>query len=413
MITTWGLSCAGVDTGQPRRAGPGSSAALRAANRRRVLRAVQFAGVITQAELSRTTGLAAATVSNLVHELEDTGLVAVTGTVRAGRRARAVRLATPVGLVAGMDFGHRHLRVAVADLTCRVLAEARMDLPDRHRAVDGLAHAAHLLDSVLEQADVPRGGVLGVGLGLPAPIDSRTGLVGAPTILPGWVGVDPAALGETRFGVAVFVDNDANLGALAEATWGAGRGVANSAYLKLSDGVGAGLMLGGQLYQGRIGTAGEIGHTTLQEFGALCRCGNRGCLETLASTEAVLALLRPTHGPRLSVARAVELAHHGDAGCRRVLADTGRQVGIAAANLCNLVNPDRIIVGGELAAAGPLLLDPIRLTLCRYGIPSAVDDLDLVIGELGDRAQLRGAVALAAGQVPLAADQDAAFTREA
>jgi predicted NBD/HSP70 family sugar kinase len=188
--------------------------------------------------------------------------------------------------------------------------------------------------------------------------------------------------------------------------------VASSAYLKLSDGVGAGLMLNGQLYRGRIGTAGEIGHTTMQEYGTLCRCGNRGCVETLASSQAVLGLLRPTHGGRLTIARLVELARGGDAGCRRVLADTGRHVGIAVANLCNLFNPDRIIVGGELARAGELLLDPLRLTLVRYGIPSAVADLDLVVGELGERAQLLGAVALAAGNVPIAPQATQGFIVE-
>jgi predicted NBD/HSP70 family sugar kinase len=337
----------------------------------------------------------------------------VSPVVRGGRRARAVRLAAPGGLVAGVDFGHRHLSVAVADLSCQVLAQARIGLPDRHRAGEDLEHAAALLDTALGQAGAQRAALLGIGLGLPAPIDSRTGRVGAPTILPGWVGVVAAALAGERFGVAVFVDNDANLGALAETTWGAGRGVATSAYLKLSDGVGAGLMLNGQLYRGRIGTAGEIGHTTMQEYGTLCRCGNRGCLETLASSQAVLNLLRPTHGARLTIARVVDLARGGDAGCRRVLADTGRHVGIAVANLCNLVNPDRIIVGGELARADELLLDPLRFTLARYGIPSAVADLDLVVGALGDRAQLLGAVALAAGNVPIAQQATDDFMLEA
>jgi predicted NBD/HSP70 family sugar kinase len=408
-----GLSCVGVGPEQQlRRRGPGSASALKAANRRRLLRAVQFAGEITQAGLARATGLAAGTVSNLVRELEQAGLVSVSPVIHGGRRARAVRLAAPGGLVAGVDFGHRHLSVAVADLSCQVLAHARVGLPDRHRADEGLEQAATLLDTALGQAGAQRAALLGIGLGLPAPIDSRTGRVGAPTILPGWVGADAATLAGERFGAEVFVDNDANLGALAEVTWGAGRGAASSAYLKLSDGVGAGLILNGQLYRGRIGTAGEIGHTTMQEYGTVCRCGNRGCLETLVSSEAVLDLLHPTHGARLTIARVVELARGGDAGCLRVLADTGRHVGIAVANLCNLVNPDRIIVGGELAAAGELLLDPLRLTLTRYGIPSAVADLDLVVGTLGERAHLLGAVALAAGQVPIARPTAIDFTLE-
>jgi predicted NBD/HSP70 family sugar kinase len=168
------------------------------------------------------------------------------------------------------------------------------------------------------------------------------------------------------------------------------------AYLKLSEGVGAGLILDGQLFHGgRAGTAGEIGHTTVDEYGAVCRCGNRGCLETLVAARAVTSLLEPVRGAELTIAEVVDRAEHGDAACRRVLGDTGRQTGVALANLCNLLNPERVVIGGELALAGELLLEPMRELVRRYAIPSAVATLDLVLGSLGPNAHVLGAVALA------------------
>ena len=181
----------------------------------------------------------------------------------------------------------------------------------------------------------------------------------------------------------------------AEHLWGAGRGLDSIAYLKLSEGVGAGLVLDGALFRGGLaGTAGEIGHTTVDEYGTVGRCGNRGCLETIVAARAVVRLLEPVLGVDITVADIVRLADEGDAGCRRVLADTGRHVGAAVANLCNLLNPERIVIGGELAVAGELLLAPMRETVGRYGIPSAVATSEIVLGTLGSHAHVLGAVAM-------------------
>ncbi|NMI01713.1 ROK family transcriptional regulator [Pseudonocardia acidicola] len=379
---------------RPRRVRPGSPTSLKKANQALLVRALQVAGALTQAEIARVTGLAPSTVSNIVRELSARDLITVSRAEQHGRAVQAVRLSRSAGLVVGIDFGHRHLRVALADLAYEVLAEERVPLDDGHKVTDGLSEAGRIIDALLAEAETDRTHVIGIGMGLPAPIDLRTGQVGAPSILPGWVGVDAATVASERLGAAVRVDNDANLGALAEARWGAGRGAESLAYLKLSDGVGAGLLIGGQLYRGRSGTAGEIGHVTMNDFGPVCRCGNRGCLETLVSTGAVLDLLEPGHGPGLTIVGVVALARDGDVSCRRVLADTGHHVGIAVANLCNVVNPDRIVIGGELAQAGDLLLDSMWHTLNRYGIPSAVQTVDIVLAELGARSQLLGALAL-------------------
>jgi predicted NBD/HSP70 family sugar kinase len=368
---------------------------LKEANQARLIDALRFAGSMTQAELSRFTGLAPSTVSNIVRELTVSGLLRVSPTVSRGRTAQAVRLARGAGLLVAADFGHRHLTVAVADLGYEILAERRVELGWDHRVRDGLDRVDAITDELLAELGLGRELVVGVGMGLPAPIDVRTGEVGAPSQLPGWVGVDAAALATERLGVPVRADNDANLGALAEDRWGAGRGAENVAYLKLSDGVGAGLVIRGELYQGAIGTAGEIGHATINEFGALCRCGNRGCLETLVGAPALLGQLAPMHGDGLTVAGMVELAQGGDMPSRRVLEDAGHHVGVAVANLCNIFNPDRIVVGGELARAGGLLVEPMERAIKRRGIPSAAQAVEVVMAELGARSQLLGALVIA------------------
>nr|WP_134005645.1 ROK family transcriptional regulator [Streptomyces sp. 846.5] len=373
---------------------PGSQSSLHRANLERVLRAVRMAGSLTQAEIARTTGLSAATVSNIVRELKEVGTVVVTPTSSGGRRARSVSLSADAGIVVGVDFGHSHLRVAVGNLAHRVLAEESEPLDTDASADQGFGRAEQLVARLLEQTGFRPDKVIGVGLGVPGPIDGETGALGSTAILPGWTGIAPGRELSSRLGMPVYVDNDANLGALGELVWGAGRGLSDLAYIKVASGVGAGLVISGQIYRGPGGTAGEIGHITLDESGPVCRCGNRGCLETFVGSRHVLNLLASSHGTDLTLSKVVQLAQRGDLGCRRVLADVGRQIGTGVANLCNLLNPRRVILGGDLAEAGDLVLDPIRESVARYAIPSAARQLSVVPGTLGGRAEVLGALAL-------------------
>ncbi|MEU1372517.1 ROK family transcriptional regulator [Streptomyces triculaminicus] len=373
---------------------PGSQSSLHRANLERVVRAVRMAGSLTQAEIARATGLSAATVSNIVRELKDGGTVEVTPTSSGGRRARSVSLSGDAGIVVGVDFGHTHLRVAIGNLAHRVLAEEAEPLDVDASAAQGLARAEHLVKSLIAAAGISQDKIVGVGLGVPGPIDVESGVLGSTAILPGWAGTNPRDDLAARLGVPVHVDNDANLGALGELVWGAGRGAADLAYIKVASGVGAGLVINGQIYRGPGGTAGEIGHITLDESGPVCRCGNRGCLETFTAARYVLPLLHSAHGADLTMARMVQLAHDGDPGCRRVIADVGRYIGSGVANLCNLLNPSRVVLGGDLAEAGDLVLATIRESVSRYAIPSAARQLEVVPGALGGRSEVLGALAL-------------------
>jgi predicted NBD/HSP70 family sugar kinase len=378
--------------------GSGSLTSLRELNRGRVIESLRELGVASRAEIARSTGLSPATVSTLVGQLVETGLV-VDAPQRLSRRSQSGRppalitLDPSAGVAIGIDFGKRHLAVAVSDLSHEILAERWRTIHEDYDARAGMDGAVKLVDEALTRSGTERDRVLGVGLGLPGPIHRSTGTVGSSAILPGWTDVRIAEVMSERLALPVHVDNDANLGALAELHWGAGHGASTLVYLKMATGIGAGLVIGGRLFHGAGGTAGEIGHTTVDEAGPICRCGNRGCLEMVASAPALAELLRATRG-EVTGERVVELALEGDPGCRRAIADAGSYTGHAVANLCNLFNPERIVVGGSLGAAGEVLLGPLREAVRRRVIPSAVEDVEIVPGVLGDRAELLGAVAL-------------------
>jgi predicted NBD/HSP70 family sugar kinase len=375
----------------------GSVGTLRQLNRTRVVDALRREGTASRAELVRATGLSRTTVGGVVAELLERGLVveqpAAAGAGR-GRPPVRVRLDASVGAAVGIDFGHRHLRVAAADLSSQLLAERWVELDVDHDAGDAMDAAVDLVEEVLAAANVGAERVIGAGLGLPGPIDARSGRVGSSVILPGWAGVDAGDALAQRLGLHVEVDNDANLGARAEAAHGAGRGCTDLVYVKVASGIGAGLVLGGRLHAGTAGIAGELGHIQVTPDGALCRCGNRGCLESVAAVPALLDLLRPAHGGDLGVRGLVELVAGNDTGARRVVNDAGRVLGRVLADLCNVLNPEAVVVGGDLGAAGAPLYDGINESLGRYALPAVAQSLRVVAGELGERAEVLGALAL-------------------
>lgn len=377
------------------RSGPGSPRSLRQANRHRVLAALADGGALTQAELARATGLAASTVSAPVHELADTGDVAVEG--RDGsRNLRLIRRATPPGAVVGLDHGRLHLAVAVADLNGEILADERVRIPEGMTATESVAELDVLLTRVLAKAGRQRSDVRRGALALPAPVDISSGKLGSAAILPRWAGLDPASLCSDVLGFPVSAHNDTNVGAIGEARGGAGRGVSHFAYIWVSEGLGAGLMINDSLYEGISGIAGELGHTLQRsQHGDLCRCGNRGCLETLVSTPAVLRLLEPQLGPLRDFDEVLRRVEAGDPLCRRVLDQTGRHIGVAVVNLVNLLNPQRVIIGGELSSAGDVLLEPISYMVSHYAIPSAAERVEIVRSELGKRSEVVGAAMIA------------------
>jgi predicted NBD/HSP70 family sugar kinase len=379
--------------------GDGTLGWLRHRNRQRVITVLRTQGRISQADIARATGLSRTTISTVVGELKDLGLVSyVNGKEshpRGGRPSVQLVLQNPEQVVVGIDFGHSHVAVALADLAHNVLAERRWDLDVNNRAVAALDTAARMVEELRAELGVELRNVIGAGIGIPGPVDRARGKAGSATILPGWVDLRIAAEMSERLGLPVEIENDANLGALAELTWGAGKDCSNFAYIKAATGIGAGIVIDGRLLRGATGTAGEIGHTTLDEGGALCYCGNRGCLETVASGPAILHLVGPVGGETLTLARLVDLALNGDLRCRRAISDAGREIGVAIAGLCNLINPERVILGGLLSKTGEVLLQPLRESIRRHAVQAAAESVDVRAAVFVERAELLGSLALA------------------
>jgi predicted NBD/HSP70 family sugar kinase len=383
---------------------PGSTASLRTANQHRVLDALRrhtaegktaSEGRLTQADLARMTGLAPATVSNIVREFAAAGLVATEP--GSGRRGTSVQLAPDAGLVSGIDFGHSHVSVAIGDLTGQLLSEEWQELDQSHSHEEGLTFAAEMLKRQLAELGFDHSDLRTAGLGLPAPVIDD--VVRSSTILPGWVGVNARQVAEQYLTCPVHIENDANLGALAEHRVGVARGHTTSIFLKLSSGVGSGIIIDNHLFHGSTGTAGEVGHLTVNDQGPVCRCGSRGCLEAYASSSSVLELMS-TQMPGATIDQIVAAARAGNASALRSLEDAGFHLGWGIGSLVNILNPSLIVVGGDLARAGDLLLDSARVGLRRHAL-DAVASTPVVATQLGHRASLVGAVLLAAERTEL------------
>ncbi len=294
----------------------------------------------------------------------------------------------------GADLGGSNLRVALLDPRLRILE--RWHRPTGDRSVEGVVGAVAAALEALQA----RGGhrARAVGIGVPGLVEVGSGTVIESPNFPGWRGVPIGRLLERRLGIPVHVENDVNAIAVGEHRFGAARGCGNLLVMALGTGVGGGLILGGALYRGVDGTAGEVGHVPVYPRGRPCRCGSRGCLEAYASATAVAEAARaeglqwdPADGA-LGVARA---ARGGNPVARRVLRTAGTAVGIAAAGLANLLNLEAMVVGGGLAGAWDLMEGPARSALDRRSFRVPARRLRMVRSELGDDAGVIGAAALA------------------
>jgi glucokinase-like ROK family protein len=368
---------------------------------------------ISRAELAECLGLSRSTVSSLVGDLlaAEVVLERGAGASRGGRRPIVLELNAGAGQVLGVDIGASHLTVVMVDLRGQILADAEQPLRIESGPETCLQQMYALVDGLLAKAGSTLGQVTGIVVGVPGPVIMKEGLVSAPPIMPGWDSFPIRQRIEDHWHKPVSLDNDADLGALGEWTFGAGRGETNLAYIKLGTGIGCGLLLDGQIYRGVLGTAGEIGHVTISDSGPPCTCGNYGCLEAMAGGRAIaqrasLAVkagqrtpLAHFSGVRELTARDVALAAQGgDAVSQQVLADAGRHIGSALASLINLLNPGLVVIGGGVAQAGAHLLDPLRQAIAERTMRAASQATRVVVSELGRQAVALGAVSVALEQ---------------
>ncbi|MFJ2503136.1 ROK family transcriptional regulator [Microbacterium sp. AGC62] len=340
----------------------GSQSGLREANTAKIVDAVKRFGGLTQVELAEATTLSTATVSAIVKELSLSGLVETHPTSRSGRRAQLVTIARRAGLVAAVHIGSRSMRVRLNDVGQSVLADRSMPLPADHAEDTVLDRITLLIIEMLDMIAAQADELIGLCIAIPAPIDPDTGLVAYPGVMRRWESQPIAAVVEQRLGCPVLVEKDANLAALAEATLGTARDVADSLFINASYTTSAGVIIDSRLYRGRGGTAGEIGHVQVDPAGSICPCGQRGCLETVVGAEAVTAPLRAAYG-QVTFKDVIARAAAGDPGCARVVSDAGATLGRVVAGVCQTLDPEIITIGGELTDAGPVFLLPFGAAL--------------------------------------------------
>lgn len=371
---------------------------MRERNAQIVLNFLREEGPISRAELARRTHLSRSTVSNIIAALLAEQVVFETGigSSQGGRKPVMLEFNYRSSLVAGIDVASSMLTVLLTDLQATVLQRANVAFDLTNGPSVGIAQIAELFFTVLRAANIDPLQISGIGIGVPGPLSNATGQTIAPPVMPGWHDVPLQRLLQRALGRPVLLDNDANLGALAEHTLGAARGQQNVAYVYFGTlGIGGGLILDGQLYRGQLGSAGEIGHLMLAEDGPRCRCGSVGCLEAYAGIPALLARAAQRGLVVATPAELVALAQAGNVVAEQIIAEAGTYLGMAIANLLSLLNPGSVVIGGALAEAGELLLGPLRATLVRRGLIDASQHIQLRPGELGEQVVALGAAALA------------------
>lgn len=377
-------------------------------NKHTVLDLIRFTpGGISRVEISRRMGLTRAAVTTIVNDLLETGIIreAESLSVRNGRPPIVLEINPTLGFVVGIDFGATHINLLVADLGARILEELETEFDIQAGPEAGIVEADHQVRELLARAGLTLNDILAIGMGVPGPILTEAGMVIAPPIMPGWDGFPIRDTLEKRWGVPVSLNNDAELGVLGEWAAGAGRGERNLAYIKVGTGIGAGLLLDGKIYRGVTGSAGEIGHLTIDENGPLCTCGNHGCLEAVAGGHAIalqaqeavmkkqrtqLTAIQPIE--KISAREVAAAARRGDLLSQQILARAGTQMGIAIAGLVNLFNPGLVIIGGGVAQTGDILLEPMRQAVQRRSLPAATRVVRITTAMLGRRSSSIGAV---------------------
>ncbi|GIF68585.1 sugar kinase [Asanoa ishikariensis] len=374
----------------------------------RLLRLLRDNGAVSRAELADRLEMPRPRLLAELERLVSLGYVAEAGLAasRGGRRSTLVEL-SPNLRFAAVDLGASSIDVEIVNGRLEPVvayaepADIRSGPKGTLLRVNELLHKAKV-DGAYERLDA-------VGIGVPGPVSFRDGVPVSPPIMPGWDRFPVRELLTREHGCPAVVDNDVNIMAIGERHGGVAHSVDDFLFVKIGTGVGCGIYLGGEVYRGTDGCAGDIGHIQVDSHGPMCSCGNVGCLEALFSgaaiakdaTAAARAGGSPALAERLAAngsVTAVDVAEgaiEGDVVCIRLIRDGGRRVGGVLAGLVSFANPSMIVIGGGLAQLGHILLAEIRSVVYRRSLPLATGNLPVVLSELGSRAGVTGAAVLA------------------
>ena len=380
-------------------------AQVRSHNQRLVLKTIYDQRQISRAGAARATHLTRPTVSSIVADLIDEGLVEEIGQEpsEGGKPATLLSVVDDSRHVIGIDLADSQFRGSVINLRGQV--RHRLSLPVHNQDGEAaLALVYELIDALVAATDAP---LLGIGIGTPGLMDARQGVVRQAVNLD-WRDLPLRDLLAERYNLPVYIANDCQVAALAEHTFGASREALNLVVVKVGRGIGAGIVLNGQLYYGDGSGAGEIGHVAVVEGGELCRCGHLGCLETVASSRAIIkraqqiaksdplsTLHRFVAAPEAITTDVVLRAFEaGDQAMYWIVAEAGRYLGVAVANLVGAVNVHCIVIAGSVSRFGEALLEAIRQEVCRRALPALAEETCIETSSLGPDIVILGAAAL-------------------
>jgi predicted NBD/HSP70 family sugar kinase/biotin operon repressor len=358
-------------------------------NERLVLATTYDAGPISRAEVARLTGLTRTTVSDVMDGLLEAGLCREVGRgpSTGGKAPILVEVPDAARLLVGVDLGDRVFTAATVNLRGEIIH--RVDVPSED--TDGDVALGLALDLIGQVIDAAEGPILGIGIGAPGLVDTSTGTV-IQAVKRDWRQLPLGAIVAERFGLPVHVANDSQAAGLAEHVFGAVR-AQNLITVKVGQGIGAGLVLNGELFEGDGYGAGEIGHWVVDPAGELCRCGRRGCLETVASTRAVLNRLVELCGHSVSLEQAVTEFQAGDAQTREVVLEAGHRLGAALAALIGALHVRRIVLAGTMTAFGDRWLEAVSAAAADRALAALAEGTTFEIGRMDDIVVL-GASAL-------------------
>lgn len=383
----------------------GSLRSLRFSNASAVLGVVAVAGPIHRAEIARRVGLSRTTVTTITRELLEGGVLIESADggrspAADGRAGDHLALNPTAALAGGISLTLDAAAARVHDLGGNELAAAERPLTSADDWRSRADIAVSTLNDALAAAGAPSERLLAVGVGLPGQIDPKDGIVHGALDDQPWHGVNALEAMSKRLGVPVLVDNNVRLETLAERRWGAANERENVLYVNISSGLAVGIIVGGQLYRGDGGGAGEFGHVSIDINGPACRCGNRGCLVLYAGGPALRRRLSDVLGHDALLSDIVAAARDGNRAVANVLADVGTTVGRELASVCNLLSPELVVVGGETASSGDMMLLPLREALVRHALaPRGAPRVAASTLPAGAAAGALGAIALALDSV--------------
>ncbi|MCF8259779.1 MAG: ROK family protein [Melioribacteraceae bacterium] len=371
-----------------------------------VLRLIWRENRISRADIAKKIGLSRSTVTEIIKELLLTGLIAEVGDGKStgGRKPIVLEFQYGARCILGVDVGATHITVLLTDLQGKPLVWRER----KHNVVDDPEGTRKIIyefcDECLSITEHDSTTLLSIGVAVPSPVETGKPDLLSEIVIPAWHGKSDLNLLKDRYNVPVYIDNDANLGALAAFWWGAGKGTNDLVYIKIGHGIGAGYIFRGELYRGGKGLAGEFGHMPIDIYGEECVCGLRGCLTTLVGEHALInrykvLLGTQPHGydidQKINLVDLIDAAMRGELAATRVIQEAADYLGVAISGLSNIINPDKIIIGGSLARVGDLLLKPVQEKVKKTVLVQTEDPVVITMSSLGPDAVVFGAATLA------------------